>query len=161
MFPLVNSHDMLPWSMQGLNSISKRGHSTHSVSTLLNQLLPELVVKLLPSSSSGAACSHAAIGPCLRVLVSQRLKYHPHKIRTDVFSKHCLGITLGYSVNTGGWGTQHCCPSYVFNCSAQLEGRNSNDFYTKYERLSLLHLILWRFWGESAEGSKCWGMQWW
>lgn len=138
-----------------------RGYRSHSVSTSLILLLPELVGKLLPSSSSGGARSHAAAGPRVSTLDSWRLKYHPHKIRTESSHKHCSGITLGCLINTGGtWGTQHCCPLYIFNCSVQLEGWNSKDFYTNYQRSFLLYLILWRFWGESAEGPKCWGTQW-
>lgn len=58
------------------------------------------------------------------------------KISTHGSPKRCLGITLSCSISAGWMGeTQHCSPSYVFNCSARLEGWNSNVFYTKYKRL--------------------------
>lgn len=88
--------------MQGVNSMWMRGYSSPFISTSLILPLPELLAKLLPSSRG--ACSRTAAGPCASTVVSQRFKCHPHKIRTDGPPKHCLQITLGCWLSTGGGG---------------------------------------------------------
>lgn len=134
MSALLNSHNTLPCSMQGLSNTCMRGYRS-TLSTLLILLLPEFMAQLLLSSVS--AHSHTATGSCVIILDSRRLKYHLHKMRSDESPQHCLGFVLSGPINifeecVCGEGKRTLLSTiHVYNCSAQLEGWNTNDFHTK------------------------------
>lgn len=145
MSALLNSHNTLPCSMQGLSNTCMRGYRS-TLSTLLILLLPEFMAQLLLSSVG--AHSHTATGSCVIILDSQRLKYHLHKMRSDESPQHCLGFVLSGPINifeerVCGEGKRTLLSTTMsITALPSWKAETPMTSTPKTERLFLLHLIL-------------------